>query len=204
MSCSNFNCRFTSQGCNNNKGQGFTSERGRNKHENDICYHNLKSKNYGKDQKASEERQQQHINKSIKINTFGTCLLDNDKPISNKPINNIKIQIKPKIKSEVTQVFAQPTNELSNSNLILSCEEQVFTNNKTNNKFLNSANKNQIYEEIWNHINSLPDNKSVIEFITSFNDHELRRINDLQIFANTPHQDILTYELVLRKEKIEK
>src|SRR5689334_19645550 len=115
MSFSNFNCLFASQGCKNNNEQGFTSERGRNKHENDRCYHNPKSKNYGKDQKASEERQQQHINKSIKINTFGTCLLVDDKPISNKPINNIKIQIKPKIKSKVIQVSDQPTDELINS-----------------------------------------------------------------------------------------
>jgi len=204
MSSSNFNCRFASQGCKNNNEQGFTSERGKNKHENERCYLNPKSKNYGKDQKASEERQQQHINKSIKTNTFGRCLLGDDQPISNKPINNIKIQIKPKIKSEAIQISAQPTDKLINSNLILGSEEQVITNNNANNKFLsNSENNNQIYDKIWNHINSLPDNKSVIDFISSLNDHELSRINDLQVFINTPHQDILTYELILRKEQIE-
>ena len=87
MSCSSFNCRFVSQGCKNNNGQGYNSERGRNRHEIESCFHNLKSKNYGKDQKASEERPKQHINKSTKTKTFEMCLLGDEQQ---------KIQIKPK------------------------------------------------------------------------------------------------------------
>jgi len=44
MSNTTFNCRFMLQGCSNNKGQGFTSERGRVKHENERCYLNPKLK----------------------------------------------------------------------------------------------------------------------------------------------------------------
>ena len=78
MSCSSFNCRFVSQGCKNNNGQGYNSERMRNKHEIESCFHNPKSKNYGKDQKASEARQKQRINRSIKTNIFGMRLLGDD------------------------------------------------------------------------------------------------------------------------------
>lgn len=88
--------------------------------------------------------------------------------------------------------------------MLCSEEQRVFTNDNIDNTLLNNnENKIQIsekfnirdktFEEIWNYINSLPDNKSVIEFITSFNDYELKRINDLQVFVfiNTPLQDIL-------------
>src|SRR4051794_34120773 len=119
MSSSIFNCRFVSQGCTNNKGQGYTTERGRNEHETKRCYYNSQSLNYGKDQKVIEIRQQQHINESIKKKLPQGCLLSGDQqPISIKPTNNIKIQIKPKIKSEVTNVSAQPTDKFINSNLI--------------------------------------------------------------------------------------
>ena len=145
MSSSFFNCRFVSQGCTNNKGQGFTSERGRTKHENERCYYNHQSPNYGKDQKTSEMRQQQHINESIKKKLPQGCLLSDDQ----QPTNNINIQIKPKIKSEVMNISIQPTDKFINSNL-KSCnnfeEHHVFTNNNIDNKILNNENKNQISE----------------------------------------------------------
>ena len=56
MSISMFNCWFVSQGFLNNKGQGFTSERGQIRHENERCYYNPQSLNYGKDQKVNEIR----------------------------------------------------------------------------------------------------------------------------------------------------
>jgi hypothetical protein len=146
-----------SQGCTNNKGQGYTTKRCRNEHETKRCYYNTQSLNYGKDQKIIEIRQQKHINESIKKKIPQGCLLSDDQqPISIKPTNNIKIQIKPKIKSEVMNISVQPTDKFINSNLVsnksmsyelINEEHHVFTNNNMNNEFLNNIeNNNQISE----------------------------------------------------------
>ena len=88
MSNLSFNCRLVSQGCKNNKGQGYTTDRCRNEHETKRCYYNPQSLNYGKDQKANEEKQRQHINNSIKNKLPPICFLDNEH-IKIKSIDNI-------------------------------------------------------------------------------------------------------------------